>query len=62
MGAGGEEGLADQALEAAFGLDADACEHLTAHFEGVGFIVRQRGRWQPGIPSLAQHMVEQPRS
>ena len=56
------DGLAGQALEAALGLDADACEALTAHFERVGFIIRQRGRWQPGIPSLAQYMVEQSRS
>ena len=57
--AAGAEGLAGQALDSALDLDADACEVLTAHFERVGFIVRQRGRWLPGIPSLAQYMVEQ---
>ena len=60
--AAGADGLAGQAFEAALGLDADACEVLTAHFEKVGFIVRQRGRWLPGIPSLAQYMAEQSRA
>ena len=59
--AAGAEGLAGQALDAALELDADACAVLTAHFEKVGFIVRQRGRWLPGIPSLAHYMVKQSR-
>ena len=55
----GSSGMSGPALESALPLEPDACAALIERFEKVGFIVRHRGRWQPGIPSFAQHLLEQ---
>ena len=55
----GPNGMSGPALESTLPLASDACAALIERFEKVGFIVRHRGRWQPGIPSFAQHLLEQ---
>lgn len=55
----GAKGLTGPELESALQLSPDVAEKLIAHLESVGFIVRRRGRWQAGIPSLAGWMLDQ---
>ena len=57
--ADGEQPLTEQAFYRALtacGVDADQREVLRELFDHSGFLLDQRGEWQPGIPSLARYV------
>ena len=63
--AGGEQPLTEQAFYralAACGADADEREVLRELFDHSGFLLDQRGKWQPGIPSLARYVHQRARA